>query len=312
MDSAVIVGVVALWGGLLAGFLGVIGVRSRRIPAERLDLDVPAQPGALTRLATGLSGRLETRRRPGAQPKSLGQALESAGLRQKPGDFMILTGGAALGAAAVGLVLSGALLAIVAALAVPLLAKVVLGLLASRRRKAFADQLDDSLQLLAGSLRAGHSLLQGLDAVSREAEAPTSIEFARLINETRVGQDLGAALDAAAERMRCEDFVWVSQAIAIHREVGGDLAEVLATVSHTIRERNQIRRQVGALSAEGKLSALVLMALPVGVAAFLVVSSPSYLAPFTSGLVGYGMLAVAGVMMLIGALWLRKVVSFTF
>jgi tight adherence protein B len=312
MDTMMILGLVALWAGLLAGFLGMVGVRSRRVPAERLGLEVPPQPGALTRLATGLSGRLEAGRRAGGQRKSLGQALESAGLRQKPGDFLILVGGAALGAAALGLVLSGALLAVVAALCVPLLAKVMLGLLASRRRKAFADQLDDSLQLLAGSLRAGHSLLQGLDAVSREAEAPTSVEFARLINETRVGQDLGTALEAAAERMRCEDFVWVTQAIAIHREVGGDLAEVLATVSHTIRERNQIRRQVGALSAEGKLSALVLMALPVGVAAFLLVSSPGYLAPFTSGLVGYGMLAVAGVMMLIGALWLRKVVSFKF
>jgi tight adherence protein B len=312
MSTAMILGLVALWGGLLAGLLAMVGLRSRRVPVERLGLEVTPPPGALSRLATGLSGRLEQRRRPGPERKSLGQALESAGLRQKPGDFTILTGGAALGAAALGLVLSGPVLAIVAALGVPVLAKLVLGLLASRRRKAFADQLDDSLQLLAGSLRAGHSLLQGLDAVSREAEAPTSVEFARLINETRVGQDLGDALEAAAERMRCEDFVWVTQAIGIHREVGGDLAEVLATVSHTIRERNQIRRQVGALSAEGKLSALVLMALPVGVATFLFVSSPGYLAPFTSGFVGYGMLAVAGVMMLVGALWLRKVVSFSF
>ena len=191
-------------------------------------------------------------------------------------------------------------------------AKLALGVLAARRRKAFADQLDDSLQLLAGSLRAGHSLLQGLDAVSREAEKPTSVEFARLVNETRVGQDLAAALDAAAERMQCEDFAWVAQAIAIHREVGGDLAEVLSTVGHTIRERNQIRRQVGALSAEGKLSAAVLMALPACVAIFLFLTTPSYLAPFTESLVGWGMLLAAGGLMLVGALWLRKVVRFSF
>ena len=85
-----------------------------------------------------------------------------------------------------------------------------------------------------------------------------------MVNETRVGRDLGEALDEIAERMGSDDFTWVAQAIAIHREVGGNLAEVLDAVGHTIRERNAIRRQVKALSAEGKLSAIVLMALPFG------------------------------------------------
>ena len=117
---------------------------------------------------------------------------------------------------------------------------------------------------MASSLRAGHSLLRAMDAVSQEADAPTSEEFARLVNETRVGRDLAEALDEIAERTASEDFAWVAQAIAIHREVGGNLAEVLDAVGHTIRERNAIRRQVKALSAEGKLSAIVLMSLPFG------------------------------------------------
>ena len=91
---------------------------------------------------------------------------------------------------------------------------------------------------MAGSLRAGHSLLRAVDAVSQEAGAPTSEEFARIVNETRVGRDLSDALDEVAERMGSEDFTWVAQAIAIHREVGGNLAEVLDAVGHTIRERN--------------------------------------------------------------------------
>lgn len=85
--------------------------------------------------------------------------------------------------------------------------------------------------------------------------------MARVVNQVRVGRDLGEALDEAADRMDSDDFRWIAQAIAIHRQVGGNLAEVMDTVGETIRERNQIRRQVAALSAEGKLSAYVLIAL---------------------------------------------------
>ena len=91
---------------------------------------------------------------------------------------------------------------------------------------------------MAGSLRAGHSLLRAVDSVASEADAPTSEEFSRIVNETRVGRDLSDALDEVAERMGSDDFTWVAQAIAIHREVGGNLAEVLDAVGHTIRERN--------------------------------------------------------------------------
>ena len=145
---------------------------------------------------------------------------------------------------------------------------------------------------MAGSLRAGHSLLRAVDSVSQEAEAPTSEEFSRIVNETRVGRDLNDALDEVAERMGSDDFTWVAQAIAIHREVGGNLAEVLDAVGHTIRERNEIRRQVKALSAEGKLSAIVLMALPFGVTGFISLTNPGYIAKFTQSLTGYAMLGV--------------------
>jgi tight adherence protein B len=112
--------------------------------------------------------------------------------------------------------------------------------------------------------------------------------------------------------MGSDDFVWVTQAVAINREVGGNLAEVLDGVGHTIRERNQIRRQVKALAAEGKLSAIVLMALPFGIIAFLLIANPSYLAKFTQSIIGYGLMGTAAVLLVVGGLWLRKVVSFTF
>jgi tight adherence protein B len=238
--------------------------------------------------------------------------LEQAGITMRLQDLVLLVIAGSLVAAALGVVLAGPLLGLALGLVMPILARVWIGVLTSRRQKAFADQLDDSLQLMASSLRAGHSLLQALNSVAGEAEEPTSVEFARVINETRVGRELGQALEETARRMNSEDFVWVTQAIAINREVGGNLAEVLDGVGHTIRERNQIRRQVKALSAEGRLSALVLMALPLGVLAFLSITNPAYIARFTESLVGYAMIAAGVLLLIIGGLWLRKVVSIKF
>jgi tight adherence protein B len=225
---------------------------------------------------------------------------------------VLLAGLGALVLGALGLVVGGPLAALLLAPAVPLGTRVLVSVRTSRRQAAFADQLDDALQLMASSLRAGHSLLRAVDSVSTEAAAPISVEFARIVNETRVGRDLGDALDEVAERMGSDDFRWIAQAIAIHREVGGNLAEVLDTVGHTIRERNAIRRQVKVLSAEGKLSAIVLMALPFGVIGFLSVANPDYLSAFTESLAGYGMLGVVAVLLLVGGLWLRKTVRITF
>ena len=240
------------------------------------------------------------------------QALQEAGLKLRPGDFIALVGAAAITAAAIGLLASGIVAALLLAAITVGMSRIYLRVMAGRRRAAFADQLDDSLQLLASNLRAGHSMLRALDSLSREAEVPTSEEFARIVNETRVGRDLNESLDDVARRMRSDDFNWIAQAIAINREVGGDLAEVLDQVGNTIRERNQIRRQVKALAAEGKLSAYVLMALPFGLTAFLLVSNPDYLSKLTGSAIGYVMIAVGLVMLTVGGLWMNKVVSVKF
>jgi tight adherence protein B len=282
-----------------------------RLPLERrrpVDVD---RPGLLERGAATATTALDMvlRRRGGAVTTSL---LEQSGLRVRVQDFAFLVVVGVLAGGALGLLLGGPVLGFFLAALVPVGARVALGMLASRRRAAFADQLEDSLQLMSGSLRAGHSLLQALDSVAREAEEPTSAEFSRVINETRVGRDLAGTLEETANRMQSQDFVWITQAIAINREVGGNLADVLDGVGATIRERNQVRRQVKALAAEGKLSAIVLMALPFVIAAFLGFTNPSYVGAFTESLMGYAMLFVSVVMLVIGGLWLRKVVSFRF
>ncbi|MBT1001582.1 type II secretion system F family protein [Paenarthrobacter sp. DKR-5] len=243
---------------------------------------------------------------------ALSSALEIAGLKLRPADFIVIVAAPAVVLALVGVTLGGPLVGLLFAILAAVAAKLVLGVLASRRRAAFNDQLDDSLQLMASGLRAGHSLLRAVDALATEADAPTSEEFARIINETRLGRDLGEALDAAAARMQSEDFLWVAQAIAIHREVGGNLAEVLDQVGQTIRERNQIRRQIKALSAEGRMSAVVLGGLPFGMGAVLFVISPSYISKLVETPIGLVLLAIGAVLLVIGSLWLRKVVSFKF
>ncbi|WP_420879835.1 type II secretion system F family protein [Rhodococcus sp. (in: high G+C Gram-positive bacteria)] len=304
-------GLVATYLALCALVVAVVGKAAPGISAERRGRGA-GDDSLLHRVSERLVQWIDQNLRRRGRIAARTQALQEAGLKMRPGDFITLVAAAAVTAAAIGVLLSGTLLALLLVVVVVGLSKVILGVLAGRRRAAFADQLDDSVQLLASNLRAGHSLLRALDAVSREAEAPTAEEFARVVNETRVGRDLGDSLEDLAQRMQCEDFEWIAQAISIHREVGGDLAEVLDQVGNTIRERNQIRRQVKALAAEGKLSAYVLMALPFGITGFLYMNNPTYLERFTEGIIGYSMIAACLVLLTVGALWLRKLVNLKF
>jgi tight adherence protein B len=185
----------------------------------------------------------------------------------------------------------------------------VLRFLAGRRRRKFSEQLSDTLQILGGSLRAGHGLAQGIQTVGQEAESPTGEEFRRLAIETRLGRDLVEALTGVADRVGGQDFEWVVQAIEIQRDVGGDLAEVLDTVANTIRDRTRIRRQVSALSAEGRMSAWVLMLLPFGLMGIMFVTNPKFLSPLFSAAIGFKLLAVGAALLVVGGLWLRQIVK---
>ncbi|WP_237742071.1 type II secretion system F family protein [Arthrobacter sp. CAL618] len=305
-------GIVACFAALAATIFLVVIPRPPRNALNRDQSTAAPSSLQLTQLASLTTGVVDNLLKSRNLLAGIAGRLEDAGLKIRPAEFVVLTGVGAVLAACVGLVLSGPSIAIVFAVATPALAKVGLGLLTARRRKQFADQLDDTLQLLAGGLRAGHSLLRAIDAVSADSEAPTTEEFTRIINETRLGRDLGEALDDAAIRMQSEDFSWVAQAIAIHREVGGNLATVLDQVGQTIRERNQIRRQVQALSAEGKLSALILMGLPFALGGVLLLISPGYMDPMFQHPIGWVLMGIALVLLLSGGLWLKKVVSFKF
>jgi tight adherence protein B len=310
--ALMVLGLVAVATALLLLALVVLPAGPGRVPLSRLDPSAAPSSSALAGAGAAAGAAVEKALAKRGRLAEGADALERAGMTMRLPDFVLVVGLATVAGGVLGFALSGLLAALLLAAAAPLGAKLLLKFRAGRRQAAFADQLDDSLQLMAGSLRAGHSLLRAVDSVSQEAASPTSEEFSRIVNETRVGRDLNDALDEVAARMGSDDFVWVAQAIAIHREVGGNLAEVLDAVGHTIRERNAIRRQVKALSAEGKLSAIVLMALPFGVTAFISMTNPAYIGRFTESLMGYAMLGAAGLMLVVGGLWLKKTVAIKF
>ena len=180
---------------------------------------------------------------------------------------------------------------------------------AKRRLKKFNAQLPDMLSLLSGTLRAGYSLMQGVEAVSREVEDPIGYELRRVVTESRLGRPLEEALDAAAERMGSADFRWAVMAIGIQREVGGNLAELLMTVADTMVARERLRRDVDALTAEGKVSAMVLGFLPIGLGAAMWVINPEYIGVLFSERLGNIMLAGAGLLAGFGFWWMKKLIE---
>ena len=240
------------------------------------------------------------------------EALEQAGLRIGQGDFyVLLLVGAFVGALA-GFVVGGLLLAILLVALAPVAGHLVITVLSGKRRAKFDDQLGDTLQLLSGGLRAGHSILRAIDAAGSESQSPTAEEMRRVITETSLGRDLLASLNDTAERMRNEDFVWIAQAIQINREVGGNLAEVLDQVNETIRERAEIKGHIKSLAAEGKFSAYILMAMPIGIVLMLMLVNPGYMNVMFTNPLGWAMMAASVILMTIGGLWMRKIIDLKF
>ena len=302
-----------IFSALAAGLVGYLLLTARpvRVPIERRRPGHVAPPSALQRgaeRATELIVQLQQRR---GAPEGA-SLLELDAIRMRPQNFVMLTITGAVVGGIVGILLGNVFVAILLALVAPVWSRALLGIRIKKRQQRFADQLEDALQLMASGLRAGHSLPQTLASVAKEAEEPIAEEFARVVNETRLGRDLVVALELTAARMDSDDFAWITQAIAINREVGGNLADVLDGVADTIRQRNEVRRQVATLSAEGRLSARILMGLPFAIGGFLLLTNPGYLEPLISSPLGYGLLIIGALMLLIGGLWLKKTVEIEF
>lgn len=237
----------------------------------------------------------------------IAQQLDRAGMRLRPHEWLLLR---AIVSLVLGLLLS-LLMNPIAGFLLGLILGVVLTSLYHRRRarrrvKAFADLLPDALQLVTGSLRAGFSLSQALDAMVRELPDPISTEFGRALGETRLGVDIEDALERLARRLRNQDLAWAVVAIRVQREVGGNLAEVLDNTVATVRERESLRRHMRALSAEGRLSAWVLVLLPLGLAIFMALFRGTYLRPLYTDPLGILMTVIGVILFAVGGFWLSR------
>lgn len=184
-----------------------------------------------------------------------------------------------------------------------------LSFLAKRTTKKFVKQLPGALQLLASSLRAGYSLLQGVDSVSNEIGGPLGAELRRSLAEARLGRPIEDALERSAERVGSADYAWVVMAIGIQREVGGNLAELLDTVAETMRARVRLRGEVKALTAEGRASAIMLGIMPPALGAAMAVMSKGYLDPLFTDPVGRIMFGGCVLSVIAGFIWMQKIVK---
>lgn len=245
------------------------------------------------------------------QVSATAMRLDRAGMALRPHEWLVLQVGTCLAISAAIALLTGWIVRAV-------LLGVLLGWAGTafylhrrqlKRTRRFADDLPDTLQLVASSLRTGFSLPQALDSAQDGAADPMASELGRALAATRIGSDLEDELDRVAERMRSEDWRWAVMAVRIQRDVGGNLAEVLMTTVGTLRERAATRRQVRALSAEGRLSAWILLALPIGLFVLLAFIRTEYLSLLWTTLPGVVMLVVTVLLMGIGSFWMSRVVK---
>ena len=236
--------------------------------------------------------------------------LERADLPLRAGEAFTAYAGIVLGSLALGILFIGGLIGvIVMGLLGVLVPPAVVNFLATRRTKAFLSQLPDTLQLLSSTLKAGYSFMQGVEAVSHEVEEPMGGELRRVVTEAQLGRPLEDAMDASAERMHSPDFAWCVMAVKIQREVGGNLSELLMTVAETMTARERLRRDVASLTAEGKMSAIVLAALPVLLGGAMWALNPEYINTLFTASLGKILLGASITSALIGFAWMKKIIA---
>ncbi len=310
MSAPALIAIVAVGLGLAlfaAGLLARVRDRERAL-AEILDLPFGERDVRVEALseAEGYSplveGTIDLAGRVVDQFDSKGtlaDSLERARIPVRPGEYLVITvaGTIALAALVYG-VTSAWFFGLAGVIVGPLVAAAVVRKRISRRRRAFEEQLPDALTLIASSLSAGHTFLRAIQMMCEESEPPLAEEFSRLVSETRLGDPVADALARMAHRLQIRDLDWVVQSIRIQQTVGGKLADILHTLAEFIRARQEVRREVQVLTAEGRVSAYVLAGLAPFMMLAVQVTNPSYLSPMFRGWGLAVLLATAGLMTL--------------
>ena len=178
-----------------------------------------------------------------------------------------------------------------------------------RRSTSFTNQLGDCLMMVANALRAGFSFLQAMEMISKEMEPPISEEFQHVMRDINLGATVERALDDMDKRVGSPDFSLVVTAVLIQQQVGGDLAQILDTISETIQDRIRMRREVKTLTTQGRMSGWILILTPIALALFMTSSDPNYLDPLFKNPIGQMILVATIVMEIIGAIVIKRIVD---
>ncbi len=293
MSTGQLAAILLVGGGLALvgiGFISRVYDREQQL-AELLDLpwgehdvDLAAaieQHSSIVETTVGAAGKLVEQVDAKGALRTL---LEQARVPMRPGEALVIALCAALALGTfVWAITDTVPFGILMGLATPFLALALVKRRIAKRKRTFEEQFPDALTLIASSLSAGHTFLRSIQMMSEEAEGPIAEEFTRVVSETQLGDPLVDALQRMADRLDIKDVDWVVQAIRIQQTVGGKLADLLHTLADFIRAREEIRREVDVLTAEGRVSAYVLGALPIGIAIFIQTTNPGYLDPMFRG-----------------------------
>jgi tight adherence protein B len=318
LSSTAVIAAFFVGGGLALlamGFLNRVYEREERLadildlPYGEQDVDLSAvveQHSNLVENTIGLAGKMVDQL---DAKRTLLSKLEAARVPVRPGEFVlfVVSGGIVLGSL-IAVLTQSAVFGIIGLLISPLLSRLFLDRRVNKRRRKFEEQFPDALTLIASSLSAGHTFLRAIQLMCEEAPAPLSEEFARVVHETQLGAPLVDALDGMASRIQIRDVDWVVQAIRIQQTVGGRLADLLHTLADFIRAREEIRREIMVLTAEGRISAYVLAALPVFLILAIQALNPGYMDPMYRGW-GWVFLAGAAGMVVVGMLFILRMVK---
>lgn len=283
-----VVGIGLLAAAVLLAVVAVRQLRRERATELALAFELEEGPTALVEDERSLLEGLGDVATVGLERLDAGERLalqlERGRVPLRPGEYVVLVAGATIAAFALLLLLTGEVL--IALIAIPITPYAAWQLVAwrvSRRRHRLESQLPDALSLVASSLEAGHSFLRAIQMLGEESDPPLADELDRVLAETQLGDPLVDALERMADRVDLDDLRWVVQAVRIQQQVGGALAELFHTLADFMRAREEVRLETRALTAEARLSAWLLGALPVFVLVVLQVTSPGYLNPILSG-----------------------------
>ena len=239
----------------------------------------------------------------------IGDKLDRSGVEVDTGRFILFHLTIVVSVGLMTMIFKGGIFAVLVMIAIAAFAPLlVLDFLKTKRERLFNEQLPETLLLISGSLRAGFSFMQSVDTIVQEMRPPMSEEFKKVLSEARLGQPVEKALEKVASRFESMTFKWVVMAVKIQREIGGNLAEVLDILAMAVQERDQVDRQVRVLTAEGRLSALILFCLPFFLGALLFILNPGYISLLFTNMAGLLVVGISLALMGVGALWLRKIV----